>query len=84
MVYFRLTFTDANDDASGFGFSGARFATERHSFAAPSYGRVTPGGIDYPFNLACGSPRQYETDVSAWIYDESGQQSRVVVIHLSC
>jgi hypothetical protein len=89
MVYLRLTFTDANGDAAGFGFTGTAcgqrcFAAESHSFAAPSFGRVGPGQVDYPFNLQCGTASQWETTVSAWIYDESSQQSPAVVVHLLC
>jgi hypothetical protein len=87
MVYFSLTYRDANNDAEGFGFHGARgsgWGEETHPFSSPSYGRTSPGRVDYPFNLGCGTASEYESDVEAWIYDSTGLQSRPVSVHLSC
>lgn len=85
LVYFSLSFADGT--ATGFGFrgvNGAGWAEESHAFTSPSYGRVSPGRLDYPFNHACGTPQQYESDVQAWIYDSAGRRSAPVTVHLKC
>jgi hypothetical protein len=87
MVFFRLFFTDPDKDAEGFGFRGANgsgWAEETHPFSSPSYGRVSPGRIEYPFNLLCETGPAYESDVEAWIYDSSGLISPLVTVHLAC
>ena len=87
LVYFRISYSDANDDAEGFGFrgvDGSRWAEETHPFSSPSYGRVFPGRIEYPFNLACGSANQYESQVEAWIYDRSGLKTPAIFVALKC
>ena len=46
LVFFRVFYTDPNNDAEGFGFRGANgfpWAEETHPFSSPSYGRVYPG-----------------------------------------
>lgn len=87
LVYFSLSFKDANDDAEGFGFRGTHgsgWGEETQSFSNTSYGRVSSGKVDYPFNLGCGTESEYESDVEAWIYDSTGLQSGAVTVHLSC
>jgi YVTN family beta-propeller protein len=88
LVYFRIYYSDPDNDAEGFGFvgvNGSRFAEETHPFSSPSYGIVGPGRIDYPFNLGCGTSQQTSpNDVKAWIYDTAGVRSTPVVIRLSC
>jgi murein DD-endopeptidase MepM/ murein hydrolase activator NlpD len=87
LVFFRLLFTDPSNDAVGFGFRGANgsgWAEENHTFSSPSYGRVSPGVIEYPFNLLCDTPSAYQGDVEAWVYNGSGLRSRSVIIHLAC
>jgi hypothetical protein len=87
LVYFRLIFADPNKTAVGFGFkgiNGSGLAEENHFFSSPSYGRVSPGEVDYPFNELCGTASAYESDVQAWIDDNAGKQSEPVTIHLSC
>ena len=87
LVYLRAFFTDPNGDAKGFGFRGANgsgWAEESHPFSNPSYGRVGPGRVDYPFNLGCGTGRDYETDIEFWIYDASGLRSESKIHHLTC
>jgi hypothetical protein len=87
LVFFRVFYTDPNNDAEGFGFVGANgspWALEIHPFSSPSYGRVYPGRIEYPFNHACGTPSQYESDVAVAIYDRAGLFSQVVTVHLAC
>ena len=62
----RLFFSDPSHTATGFGFRGANgagWAEESHPFSDPSYGRVSPGQVDYPFNLGCGTDREYESDI---------------------
>jgi hypothetical protein len=87
LVYFRIHFSDPGNDAKGFGFAGADgagWAEENHPFTSPSYGIIGPGTVDYPFDLACGTARQYQSDVRAWIYDTAGTRSQPVSIHLAC
>jgi hypothetical protein len=87
LVYFRLFYADPNNTAEGFGFKGANgsgWAKETHPFSSPSYGRWSPGKIEYPFNHLCGEPGEYASDVEAWIYDSAGQSSQSVTIHLAC
>lgn len=84
LVYLSMQFTGA---AVGFGFrgvNGSGWAEENHPFTSLSYGRVTPGRVDYPFNHACGMDQQYESDVEAWVYDGNGRRSASVVLHLTC
>jgi hypothetical protein len=87
MVHASVSFTDADDDAEQFGFRGAGnsgWGQETHPLSNPSYGRASPGRIDYPFNHACGTDQQYESDISFWIIDSEGNKSNTVKIHLSC
>jgi len=91
LVYFKIFFTDPNNNAAGFGFRGIEnsgWAPETHPFASPSYGRVSlsvsPATVEYPFNLGCGTASQYESNVEAWIYDSVGLNSQPVTIHLAC
>ena len=87
LVYFKVYYSDAGHDAEGFGFvgvNGARWAEENHPFSSPSYGIVGSGWVAYPFNLACGTSRQIQSDVQAWIYDTAGTRSGAVTIHLAC
>jgi hypothetical protein len=82
-VYARVRYSGP---ATGFGFrgaNGARWAEESHPLTNPSYGRLSPGQVDYPFNHACGQSGQYESDVEFWVYGEAGR-SAPVLIHLSC
>jgi hypothetical protein len=87
MVFFRLFYTDPNNDAEGFGFRGANgsgWAEETHPFSSPSYGRWSPGIIEYPFNHRCGTESEFESDVEAWIYDSTGLRGASVTVHLAC
>ncbi|MDI6105032.1 cutinase family protein [Actinoplanes sp. NEAU-A12] len=83
LVYARANYTDVNGDAEGFGFSWQP-GTESHPFSSPSYGRVSAGRVDYPFNLACGQPNQKAVDVQMWIYDKGGLKSQPATVHLTC
>jgi len=83
LVYVRVRYSG---DAEGFGFRGANgagWAEEAHPFTDPSYGRVTPGQVDYPFNHDCGGDGESESDVEFWVYGDGGR-SEPVIIHLSC
>ena len=87
LVYFSLTYSNPDQDAKGFGFvgiNGAGWALENHPFSSPSYGIVGHDRIDYPFNLACGTPQEYKSWVEAWIYDSQGIRSNPVEIALTC
>ena len=87
LVFFRVFYTDPNDDAEGFGFrgvNGSGWGEEEFPFSSPSYGRVSPGIIEYPFNHGCGTSSEYESDVEVWIYDSAGLQSPPVTVHLAC
>jgi hypothetical protein len=86
LVYARVNFTDPDGRASGFGFEGvggAGWGRENHPFSDPSFGRISPGQVDYPFNLACDSPEQYESDIRMWIYGDD-ITTEPVTIHLAC
>ena len=84
MVYATVRYTG---DAVGFGFRGTKgsgWAPETHPFSDPSYGRPSPGRIDYPFNHGCGTASAYESDIEFWVYDDSGRESPRMPIHLAC
>ncbi len=38
--------------------------------------------VQYPFNHLCPSER--ESDVEAWVYDNAGQRSPSITVHLDC
>jgi hypothetical protein len=88
LVFFRLFFTDPSDDAVGFGFRLPAFGEgeENHLFASPSFGRVSPGKVEYPFNLGCSTESEHEIglDAEAWIFDSAGVRSPSVTVHLAC
>jgi hypothetical protein len=87
LVYLRVSYSDSDGNAQGFGFRGALgsgWGEESHPFSDPSYGRVYPGGVDYPFNHGCGTSSTYESDVEFWIYDANGNRSQSVIVHLAC
>ncbi|MER5471825.1 hypothetical protein [Streptomyces sp. NPDC002685] len=87
LVYLGVHYSDPGKNAEGFGFKGVKgsgWAEETHSFSHPSYGRVRNGQVTYPFNHACGTAQQHESDVEFWIYTKSGQRSHPVVAHLEC
>ena len=96
LVFFRVFYTDPNDDAEGFGFrgvNGSGWGEEEFPFSSPSYGIVSytrgeaNGFVAYPFNLGCGTTSAFETDVEVWIYDSTvptGLRSEPKTIHLSC
>ncbi|MDQ2709955.1 MAG: hypothetical protein M3Z25_21050 [Actinomycetota bacterium] len=44
---------------------------------------MSPGQLAYPFNHACGTGQQYESDVQAWLYDDAGRKSDAVTVHLN-
>ncbi len=86
-MYVTVSYTDGDSDAQGFGFRwliGSGWTQETHPFSNPSYGRISPGRVDYPFNLACGQQNQYQTDAEFWIYDSAGRRSKSVGAHLTC
>jgi serine/threonine kinase PknH len=85
LVYLAVRYQDADGDADGFGFRGARgsgWAEETHPFSSPSYGRVSNGQIEYPFNHGCTNT-PVETDIEFWIYDSRGRGDSTTV-HLAC
>jgi hypothetical protein len=87
LVFFRLFYTDPNNEIGGFGFvgiNGSGWAEENHPFSSPSYGRVSPGRIEYPFNHLCETGPAYESDVETWILDNTGQRRSSVTVHLAC
>ena len=86
LVYLTMTF-DPQGGAVGFGFrgvNGSGWAEESHPFTSPSYGRVSPGQIEYPFNHGCGTAPQITSDVAVWVYDGAGRKSDPVTVHLAC
>jgi hypothetical protein len=87
LVYLSVRFADPDGDAEGFwfrGVNGSGWAPESHPFASPSYGRVSPGRLDYPFNHLCGTGYDVETDVELAIYDTAGHESPALQVHLTC
>jgi heat shock protein HtpX len=87
LVLLVLFFGDPDNDAEGFGFrgiNGSGWAEEIHPFSSPSYGRVFPGRVEYPFNHGCGTASETESDVAAWIYDSTARSSAPIAVHLSC
>lgn len=84
LVYVSVRFTDADGDAEGFGFNWSGLGEDSYTFANPSYGRVSPGRVDYPFNHRCGQGGEYESDVEFWISDSGGRRSTSIVAHLKC
>jgi Ca2+-binding RTX toxin-like protein len=87
LVFFSLSYTDPNNDAIGFGFhgtNGSGWGEETLPFSSPSYGRISPGKVEYPFNHACDTGPAYESDVEAWIYDSAGHKSDPISIHFAC
>jgi hypothetical protein len=83
LMYVSVSYTDADRDAEGFGFRWV-YGQESHPFSSPSFGRVSPGRVDYPFNLGCGQTNQYQIDVEFWIYDHGNRRSNYINVHLSC
>jgi len=64
LVFFRLFYTDPNNDAEGFGFvgvNGSGWAEQTLPFSSPAHGRVYPGIIDYPINHLCDTGPAYRT-----------------------
>ncbi|MER7195788.1 hypothetical protein [Streptomyces flaveolus] len=87
LVYLSVHFSDPGKNADGFGFKGIKgsgWAEENHPFSHPSYGRVSDGQVTYPFNHACGTSKQHESDVEFWINMKSGARSYPVFAHLKC
>ena len=57
LVFFRLFFTDPNNNAIGFGFRGTKgsgWAEETHPFSSPSYGRMSGST---PVNVGADRPK---------------------------
>ena len=77
LTYFRLNFTDPDNDAIGFGFRTI-FGAEQHLFTNLSSGRISNEQVEYPFNLPSGSL----LDVHAYIYDAAGDRSPEALFHL--
>jgi hypothetical protein len=70
LVFFRAYYTDPLNAVNGFGFvgvNGSGWGEETHPFSSPSYGRVYPGRIEYPFNHACSTASEFKSDVEAWV-----------------
>lgn len=87
LVYLRLYFKDANDDVEGFEFHGAKGSgqgKETRLLPDPPHGRIFPGNVEYLFDQGCGTGSEYESDVTAWIHDSAGPQSKPIMVHLSC
>ncbi|GHF36603.1 hypothetical protein GCM10018790_12770 [Kitasatospora xanthocidica] len=86
LVYLSVRYSAPGADAAGFGFTGANgsgWGEEEHDFAHPSFGRVSTRRVDYPFNLACGTAQQYQTDVQFWIYTSHNERGTIIA-HLTC
>src|SRR4051794_12333491 len=87
LVWLVLPYSDSDSDADGFefrGVNGSGWAPESHPFTSPSFGKVYPDRVEYPFNHACGTASQIDSYVQAWIYDATGLDSNRPVVHLVC
>ena len=90
LVFFRLFFSDPNDEVKGFGFVGIKgsgWAKAEFPLSNPGpYGRVSleQRRIELPFNHACGTPFAYESDIEVWISDHTGQPISSNEVHLAC
>ncbi len=86
-VYFDVQYAAPGQGAQGFGFmgvNGSRWVEETYPFSTPHRGIVGPDNVAYPLNLGCGTARQHQAEVEAWIYDTVAVRSQPVVIHLAC
>ena len=86
-VYLEIQYADPGHDAQGFGFAGAdgsRWIEDSYPFPGPGIGIIGPDSIAYPLDLACGTPRQHDADIEAWIYGTAGARSQPGEIHLAC
>jgi hypothetical protein len=83
LVYARVDYNDPDKIAIGFGFE-SDWGEETHPFTDPSYGRVSPGRVDYPFNLGCAHAAHSEIDIQMWIYGDDDIGSAPADIHLAC
>ena len=77
LEYFRLKYTDPNNDVFGFGIRTI-YGTEQHTFTNPSFGIISPGQVEYPFNLLSGT----QLDVTAYVFDAAGNRSPEAHFHL--
>ena len=87
MVYFYIYYTDPGNDAKGLAFvgvNGSPYMLQKHPFSNPEGGIVATYYVAYPLNLQCGTGKQHDGYVKAWIYDAAGAPSQPVVIHLAC
>jgi hypothetical protein len=83
--FFRLFFTDPHNEVKRFGFvgiNGSGWAEATFPLSSPSFGRVSPGIIEYPFNHLCDTGSAYESDIRAWISDNADQPIDSIEIHL--
>ena len=86
-VYFDVHYAAPGQGAEGFGFmgvNGSRWVEEIYPFSSPHRGIVGPDSVAYPLNLGCGTARQHQAEVEAWIYDTVAIRSQPAVIHLAC
>ncbi len=86
-VYFDVHYAAPGQGVEGFGFmgvNGSRWVEEIYPFSSPHRGIVGPDSVAYPLNLGCGTARQHQAEVEAWIYDTVAIRSQPAVIHLAC
>jgi len=87
MVYIEISYSDPGHHAVGFGFvgvEGSDWPEQYHPFSNPAAGIVEANSISYPLNQGCGTGFEYTSTVKAWIYDNDGNRSKPVIIHLAC
>src|SRR5664280_2820851 len=82
MVILSVTYTGTADGFGFKGINGSGWAEENHPLSSPSYGHVSPGKIEYPFNHACGTSNAYQSDVAFWVY--TGAARNETTAHLAC
>jgi len=82
MVILSVTYTGTADGFGFKGINGSGWAEENHPLSSPSYGHVSPGKIEYPFNHACGTSNADQSDVAFWVY--TGAARNETTAHLAC
>jgi hypothetical protein len=78
------------DEVKGFGFVGIKgsgWAKAEFPLSDPGpNGRVSleQRRIELPFNHACGTGSEYESDIKVWISDSADQPISSKEVHLAC
>jgi len=88
MVFIDIYYTDRDNNATGFGFTGvdgSSIAEVNYAFSSPGDGIVEPGSITYPFNEGCGTTQHRSDSVDVWVTGAAGKRSPPYPpVHLAC